>query len=129
MRAEDEWLCGWDPTPGIVSVWAEANGRAVVWRRIAETGELIREEAQFRPWVLLDRLDDVRHLEGLVTWRELEGPGTLRYLVSAADGKNETRPLPFSRGSRFVTRGAARPIAIIQAEDSVTVGHAATQPV
>ncbi len=24
---------GWDPTPGIVSVWAEADGRAVVWRR------------------------------------------------------------------------------------------------
>jgi len=29
------------PTPGIVSVWAEQNGRAVVWRRIAETGELL----------------------------------------------------------------------------------------
>ena len=26
---EDEWLWGWDPTPGIVSVWAERNGRAI----------------------------------------------------------------------------------------------------
>ena len=30
---EDEWLWGWDETPGIVSVWAEPDGRAFVWRR------------------------------------------------------------------------------------------------
>ena len=103
---EDEWLWGWDPTPGIVSVWAESTGRAIVWRRIAETGELVREEARFRPWLLLDRLDDLRHLgarlthdEGLsteapgakpaarVSYRQLDGPGTLRYLVSADDGR------------------------------------------
>ena len=35
---EDEWLWGWDPTPGIVSVWAEPSGRAVAWRRLPETG-------------------------------------------------------------------------------------------
>ena len=38
-RAEDEWPWGWELTPGIVSVWAEADGRAVVWRRIAETDD------------------------------------------------------------------------------------------
>ena len=96
-RTEDEWLWGWDPTPGIVSVWAEADGRAVVWRRLPETGELVREEARFRPWMVLDRLDDLRHLGGqfapegtagaLVSYRELDGPGTLRYLVSADDGR------------------------------------------
>ena len=90
---EDEWLWGWDPTPGIVSVWAEADGQAMVWRRLASTGELVREEARFRPWILLDRLDDLKHLgvqlapEGTararVTYRELNGPGELRYLVSA----------------------------------------------
>ena len=99
-RTEDEWLWGWDPTPGIVSVWAEADGRAVVWRRLPETGELVREEARFRPWLLLDRLDDLRHLGGrlgregtagaLVSYRELDGPGTLRYLVSADDGRTLT---------------------------------------
>ena len=57
-RNEDQWLWGWDPTPGIVSVWAETDGRATVWRRIAETGELVREE-RFRPWLLLDRLDTI----------------------------------------------------------------------
>ena len=92
---ENEWLWGWDPTPGIVSVWAEANGRATVWRRIADTGALVREEERFRPWLLLDQLDDLRHLgerlgcEGTrgtqVSYRELDGPGTLRFLVSADD--------------------------------------------
>src|ERR1017187_9598886 len=75
-RDEDEWLWGWDPTPGIVSVWAEADGRAVVWRRLAETGELVREETRFRPWVLVDRLDYLQSGDaGGVTYRELEGSG------------------------------------------------------
>jgi DNA polymerase elongation subunit (family B) len=93
---EDEWLWGWDPTLGIVSVWAEADGRATLWRRIPKTGELVREEARFRPWILLDRLDDLRHLgprlgpeasDAEVWARELDGPGALRFLVSAADAR------------------------------------------
>lgn len=56
---EDEWLWGWDPTPGIVSVWAEPDGRATVWRRLPATGELVVEEEHFRPWLLLDSLDDL----------------------------------------------------------------------
>jgi hypothetical protein len=58
----EEWLWGWDPTPGIVSVWAEGNGEATVWRRIPDTGALVRETDRYRPWVLLDRLDDLRYL-------------------------------------------------------------------
>ena len=95
-EAQDEWLWGWDATPGIVSVWAESDGHATVWRRIAATGELLREEARFRPWLLLNGLEDLRHLgdglaaEGVVDasvcYRELQGPGTLRYLISAKDG-------------------------------------------
>jgi DNA polymerase elongation subunit (family B) len=99
----DEWLWGWDPTPGIVSVWADGNGHATVWRRIAESGALVREDAHFRPWLLLDRLDDLHHLGAslarespagswrsthsrarvAVTYRELRGSGALRYLVRA----------------------------------------------
>ncbi len=96
-QSEDEWLWGWDPTPGIVSVWAEPDGRAVVWRRIPETGAVVREDARYRPWLVLDRLDDLLHLgprlgeEGAsdaeVRFRELGGPGELRFLVSADDGK------------------------------------------
>ncbi len=67
-------------------MWAEGNGRAVVWRRIADTGELVREEARFRPWLVLDRLDDLRP-GAMVTYTELSGPGALRYLVSADDSR------------------------------------------
>ncbi|MBK8648503.1 MAG: ribonuclease H-like domain-containing protein [Gemmatimonadetes bacterium] len=95
----DDWLWGWDPTPGIVSVWGEASGRVAIWRRLPDTGMLVRENVRFRPWLLLARLDDLRHLgdhlvpagrgaargAGHVTWRELEGNGELRYLVRAHD--------------------------------------------
>ena len=84
-RREDEWLWGWDPTPGIVSVWADADGRAIVWRRLS--GDLVREEQRFRPWVLLDRPVAA---EGIAC-EELAGPGELRYLVSAADGRTLAR--------------------------------------
>ena len=97
MTIEPEWLWGWDPTPGIVSVWAEAGGNATVWRRLPATGELVRDEVRFQPWLLLDRLDDLRHLgsrlgpdthgPGSVGYRELEGPGALRFLVWADDGR------------------------------------------
>src|SRR5206468_9994404 len=91
---EHEWLWGWDPTPGIVSVWAEDDGRAHVWRRQPDTNELLREVDRFRPWLILDRLDDLLHLgevlcrednplPGGIRYRELDGPGALRYLVSA----------------------------------------------
>ncbi|HKT37326.1 MAG TPA: DNA polymerase, partial [Ktedonobacterales bacterium] len=98
---EDEWLWGWDATPGIVSVWAERNGRAVLWRRAPGGGALTREEDRFRPWLLLPSLDDLAHLgarllpegaigtelPGVVAWRELSGEGQFRYLVSATDGR------------------------------------------
>jgi DNA polymerase I len=95
---QDEWLWGWDPTPGIVSVWAEGSGRATVWRRVG--GMLVKEQERFRPWLLLDRLDDLAHLgdrlqregavgaQGATAWyRELEGAGELRYLVSTEDAR------------------------------------------
>jgi DNA polymerase elongation subunit (family B) len=94
-------LWGWDPTPGIVSVWAQSSGLAVVWRRLPESGALVREEARFRPWLVLDRLDDLAHLgtdlapdgdpSATVTYRELAGPGQLRFLVSAEDGRALTQ--------------------------------------
>jgi len=106
--SEDEWLWGWDPTPGIVSVWAEPDGRAFVWRRQPETRALIYERERFRPWLLLSSLDDLRHLgaslqrEGAntanganagVCYRELDGPGALRFIASADDGRALTHAL------------------------------------
>jgi DNA polymerase, archaea type len=78
---------GWDPTPGIVSVWAGWDGRAIVWRRLPSSGRLIREDARFRPWVLLDSLDPLGAPAGHFTYRTLEGNGALRYLVHAEDGR------------------------------------------
>jgi DNA polymerase, archaea type len=98
VRREDEWVWGWDSTPGIVSVWADLGGRASVWRRIPKSGELVREKARFRPWLVLDRLDDLHYLgnrlgpdgceKASVTYRELDGPGSLKILVSAEDGRS-----------------------------------------
>ncbi|MFL5350373.1 MAG: ribonuclease H-like domain-containing protein [Hyalangium sp.] len=96
---EDEWLWGWDPSPGIVSVWAEPDGRAFVWRRIPETRALVRDDVRFRSWLLLASLDDLTHLGDRlrpesdgpaprrVNYQELEGPGALRYLVRSDDGR------------------------------------------
>lgn len=75
MPIEDEWLSGWDATPGIVSVHAAPDGRVTLWRRIA--GMLIREEVQFRPWIVLAHRADADGLQ----MRELEGDGALRYLA------------------------------------------------
>ena len=99
---EHDWLWGWDPTPGIVSVWAELDGRAFVWRRDPETGALVRDDVRFRPWLLLRSMADLEHLgdrlepEGksgqreAITFRELRGAGELRWLVRAPDGRRLT---------------------------------------
>jgi DNA polymerase, archaea type len=97
---QDEWLWGWDPTPGIVSVWAEPDGRVWIWRRLGAGGALVCERERFRPWLLLDSLDDLQHLGSQlvpetdhrsdlhkVTYQELDGAGELRYLVRGEDGR------------------------------------------
>ena len=70
---EDEWLWGWDPTPGIVSIWADAGGRVLVWRRIPSSGTLVRETDRFRPWMLLDSLEWLGHSGFRVRTRGLLG--------------------------------------------------------
>lgn len=112
--AEHEWLWGWDETPGIVSVWADASGRAWVFRR-SERG-LVQEEARFRPWMLLASLEDLEHLgprlrhvrepraAEAVTWEELDGPGALRFLVEATDGQRLARALTYGASRRLGRR-------------------------
>jgi DNA polymerase elongation subunit (family B) len=87
----DPWLFGWDPTPGIVSVWAEREGRALVWRRVND--QIICEPERFRPWLYAAHLDDLSPIaeEGDAapfSYQKLDGPpGALRYLISAQDGR------------------------------------------
>ena len=90
---EEEWLWGWDSTPGIVSVWAEGNGVATVWQRDPVTGALHTNDARFRPWMLLRSLEPLRHLgttlgkdgdsRALVRYTKLSHGGALCYVVSA----------------------------------------------
>src|SRR5690349_16242625 len=56
----DAWLFGWDPTPGIVSVWADRAGQALVWQR--RGGQVRCAQERFRPWVLAASLADVAPL-------------------------------------------------------------------
>ena len=72
--AGDEWLFGWDFTPGIVSVWADDGGRAIVWQR-AGAG-VRRSQARFHRWILR-RAWRMRHGGALVE----EGPGGTRDLL------------------------------------------------
>ncbi len=95
----DETIFGWDPLPGIVSVWASRSGKALLWQR---SGERVRcLEDSFRPWLFATTLDDARHLasslqpvatsssaRALVTYQELDGgEGSYRYVLSARDGR------------------------------------------
>ena len=111
----EEWLWGWDPTPGIVSVWADGGGRAHIWRR--ERGQLVREQQRFRPWLLLDSLDYLTHLgrrlgvedtaDADVWYRELDGDGTLRFLVSALDARTLKTAVLQGANARLGTRMTA----------------------
>jgi DNA polymerase elongation subunit (family B) len=102
---EDQWLWGWDPTPGIVSVYAERSGRAHVWRRDPTTRALTHDVVRFRPWVVLASLDDLVHLGSrlvpgsreapfdAITYRELRGDGALRFVVRGPDLRALTREI------------------------------------
>ena len=99
--AVDEWVFGWDPMPGIVSVWAQRDGRAVVWRR--EGARVVCIKETFRPWLFATTLDDLAHLGSALTasppnelradtsqisYHPLVGPpGSYRYLLSSRDGR------------------------------------------
>src|SRR5215469_15047192 len=102
---EDEWLFGWDPTPGIVSVWANREGRAITWRR--EGDHIFSSSERFRPWLFATSLQDLAQVgsrpvpdfESTVdattfTYRELHGPtSSYRYLISATNGRSLERAL------------------------------------
>ena len=59
-QVEDVRVFGWDPLPGIVSVWANREGRAVVWQRLG--GRVTFATEHFRPWLFASMLEDLAHL-------------------------------------------------------------------
>jgi DNA polymerase, archaea type len=85
--------------PGIVSVWADRDGRALLWQR-TPSGVQVHQH-HFRPWLVAANIDDVLHLgDALVdavtgdtrapfTYRELQGPpDSFRFLLTARDGRS-----------------------------------------
>ena len=101
-QQEDEYLFGWDSTPGIVSVWANRAGEAILWRRENERVTMHRE--RYRPWLFAASLEDLEYAgtsvrpagspEAGIACRELEGDeGSYRYLLSSADGRLLEREL------------------------------------
>ena len=119
----DELLHGWDTTPGIVSIHATDDGHATVWRRIPGTGELLRETDSFRPWLLLEHVEDIAHLgdrlvsdergasdvnttpgSSIVRHRELEGAGELRHLVTSSHARTLTRAVLQGASARLGNR-------------------------
>ena len=76
---------------------ATQDGRATLWRRVPETEALIREEARFRPWLVLEYLSDLGPLQAQLNnpndrtlrlrHRELAGSGALRHFVSTTNGR------------------------------------------
>lgn len=60
IRSQLPELFGWDPTTAIVSVDADADGRARVWRRAGEQVELSHHA--FPNWFLTTSLDPLAHL-------------------------------------------------------------------
>jgi len=112
-HTEDEHLFGWDPMPGIVSVWANREGRAVIWRRGDERVTCTTE--RFRPWVFATTLADLAQLgsallpsiapggnDAIFSYRELDGPaGSYRYLLSARDGRALERELVHGASRRL----------------------------
>ena len=102
---EDEYLFGWDPTPGIVSVWANREGQAIIWQRLGE--HIISSRERFRPWLFATSLQDLAQLgprlihtidltgvTSTFSYFELNGPAeSYRYLISASNGRSLERAL------------------------------------
>jgi DNA polymerase elongation subunit (family B) len=102
-HVDDAIMCGWQPTPGIVSVWANRAGHAVIWQRVGDELRCWRD--QFRPWIVATTLADVQHLDPIrvtaatatalpLSYRVLDGPDeAYRYLLSAPPGYHLERAL------------------------------------
>ena len=93
-QVEDMRVFGWDPLPGIVSVWANREGRAVcggAWggvlrlrRSIFVRGSLLRCWKILltweRPWCLLVRPAGMTHRLAITNWIGLKALRALRAL-------------------------------------------------
>ncbi|EFH86792.1 DNA polymerase domain-containing protein [Ktedonobacter racemifer] len=114
---DNSYLFGWDPMPGIVSVWAHRDGRALIWQRVREqeSEQVVCLPDRFRPWLFATTLEDLAHLgsnllphesvprtQHAIWFRELDGPpGSYRYLLSSTDGRLLEREILFGASHRL----------------------------
>jgi DNA polymerase elongation subunit (family B) len=118
VSASHDWLWGWDDTPGIVSIWADGSGTATVWRRT--NGALVEEHTRYRPWAVVDQIDPFVNLD--VTWFELDGPGALRFHISADSGRALTEAVR----TAFPGRADARSLLLLPPEEQYLVASGRT---
>jgi DNA polymerase, archaea type len=95
MAQTDPFLFGWNTTPGIVSIWAERSGKALVWRRVGN--ELMCEQEHYRSWLYAAHLEDLKQLgsnlrcnDDTASFSYHEFPdssSSLKYLLTAKDGR------------------------------------------
>src|SRR5262249_41602997 len=85
IATSDDLLFGWDETAGIVSVWANREGEAKVWRRDGPNVSVSREP--FRAWILASSAREWESGHGpqsRVTCDTFQGhEGSYRYFLSA----------------------------------------------
>jgi DNA polymerase elongation subunit (family B) len=84
---------------GIVSVWADREGQAVIWRR--EALRVLRHSVRFRPWLLAAHIDDLPPAalrpddpRAPLGYTALDGPAdSFRFLLHARSGRALERAL------------------------------------
>ena len=89
LSSDDECLFGWNQTPGIISVWADRSGKAMLWQREGERVTCSTE--RFCPWLVATTLDDLAHLPSLVQFEEQDDGEMLG--SGSALSSMETTPL------------------------------------
>ncbi len=96
IRSPEDWLWGWDTTPGIVSILAQRNGSVMVWRRTALQEPVIAERDYFLPWALISDIalltypkihyDLPEKADPTVIYaQKLQGTGALQWKLSCAN--------------------------------------------
>ncbi|HEY4389529.1 MAG TPA: DNA polymerase domain-containing protein, partial [Ktedonobacteraceae bacterium] len=97
--------------PGIVSVWANREGKAIIWRR--EDGQIKRSIERFSPWVFATQLDDLEHLKtdlqpanrpinSPIKYQQLDGvTGSYRYLLLSHDGRTLEHSICYGASRRL----------------------------
>ncbi len=96
IASPEDWLWGWDTTPGIVSILAQHNGSVMVWRRTSLREPVVLERDYFLPWALISDLAMLTYPKiqyefpekadpTVIYAQKLQGTGALQWKLSCAN--------------------------------------------